>query len=134
MNRSKTILPLSFRIIFALCFYNFNIVFTIDEEMKSWKDIYYWLYSFSSPNGTEERNRLTNQQNQHTSGNYASKQYSDGILTVLNALNNPVARIQFHRMFPVSISDINFDTKLSADTIITARATFRYQSYKYLTN
>ena len=35
--------------------------------------------------------------------------------------------------YPTKVIDINFDTKLSADTIITARATFRYQSYKYLT-
>ena len=115
-----------------IAYNNFNIVFTIDEEMKSWKDIYYWLYSFSSPNGSEERNRLTNQQTQHTSGNHASKQYSDGILTVLNALNNPVARIQFHKMFPVSISDINFDTKSSADEIITGDATFVFQSYEFI--
>jgi hypothetical protein len=111
---------------------NFNIVFTIDEALNSWKDLHNWFLSFASPNGTEERNRLTNQQNQYKTNSNAFKQYSDGILTILNALNNPVARIHFHNMFPVSLSDIQFDTKLSADDIITGDATFVFESFEFI--
>jgi len=47
----------------------------------------------------------------------------------MSALNNPLVRINFHRMFPVSLSDVQFDTQQSADTIITAEAVFRYEYF-----
>ena len=62
-----------------------------------------------------------------------NKNFSDATLTVLNALNNPVLRIEYKNCFPVSMSDIKLDTKSSADQIITCTSTFRYESYKYLT-
>lgn len=115
-----------------IAYNNFNIVFTIDEAMKSWNDLYQWILAFASPKGTDERNRLTAQQTQHTMAKGKMAQYSDGVLTVLNALNNPVARIQFYNMFPVSLSDIMFDTKQSADDIITGDATFVFESFEFL--
>ena len=33
-------------------------------------------------------------------------------------------------MFPVSLSDVQFDTTQSADTIITADAVFRYEYFE----
>jgi hypothetical protein len=47
-------------------------------------------------------------------------------------LNNPVIRVQFTNVFPVSLSDINFDTRMSADDIITADATFVYDTFKFV--
>jgi hypothetical protein len=35
-------------------------------------------------------------------------------------------------MFPSSLSDLNFDTKLSADDIITGDATFYFESYDFI--
>jgi hypothetical protein len=32
-------------------------------------------------------------------------------------------------MFPLSLSDIKFDTQLSADTIVTATASFQYEYF-----
>lgn len=103
-----------------------DITFTIDEELASWKNLYDWFITMADPDGFEGRDGSTELQK--------NKHFSDATLTILSALNNPLLRINFTNVFPLSVSDINFDTKLSADTIITARATFRYQSYKYLTS
>ena len=102
-----------------------DITFTIDEELASWKNLYDWFISIADPDGFEKRG--------YTRELQRIEHFSDATLTVLSALNNPVLRIEFSNVFPLTISDINFDTKLSADTIITCKATFRYQSYKYLT-
>lgn len=102
-----------------------NISFIIDEELQSWRNLYDWFISIADPDGFEKRK--VNQEIQ------TMKNYSDATLSVLSALNNPVMRIQFSNIFPLTMSDITFDTTVSADTIITASATFRYQSYKYLT-
>ena len=110
---------------------NFNVDFIVDEPLKTWIELYNWFRSFSSPNGEEERNRLSVIQNQ---GKPTTKPwYSDATLTILSGLNNPIIRIQYKNVFPLSISDIKFDSTQSADTILTATATFRYQSYNYLT-
>jgi hypothetical protein len=102
-----------------------DISFIIDEELQSWKNLYDWFISIADPDGFERRgyNREL-QQNKH---------FSDATLTIMSALNNPILRIDFSNVFPLTMSSIDFDTRLSADTVVTCNATFRYQSYKYLT-
>jgi hypothetical protein len=102
-----------------------DVTFTIDEELQSWKNMYDWFLTIASPDGFEGRTYVRELQR--------SEHLSDATLTVLSALNNPILRIEFTNVFPLSLSDIQFDTKSSADNIITAKATFRYQSYKHLT-
>ena len=113
-----------------MVFNNLNVTFLVDESLESWQGIYDWFRSFASPDGTDERNRKTQLQNEWKKQD--KKQYSDATLTVLNNLNNPVIRVQFVNLFPVSLSDINFDTKQSADDIITADVTFVYDQFKFI--
>ena len=102
-----------------------DITFMVDEELQSWKDMYNWFTSIADPDGFEGRDHPRElQQNKHL---------SDCTLTILSALNNPVLRIQFTNCFPITMEGIQFDTKRDANDIVTCRATFRYQSYKYLT-
>jgi len=104
----------------------FNVTFMVDEQAQSWIELYKWMLAIASPKSLADR-ALNNQlQNTFTA---TDSYYSDSNLTVMSALNNPLISIKFHRMFPVSLSDIQFDTKESADTIITANATFRYEYF-----
>jgi hypothetical protein len=91
--------------------------------------MYNWFRSFSSPDGTEERNRLTEIQNAYKT--VPKPWYSDATLTILNNLNNPTVRVRFTNMFPVSLSDLNFDTKMSADDIVTADVNFVYEQFTF---
>lgn len=102
-----------------------DVSFIVDEELQSWKDMYNWFTSMADPDGFEGRD--------HPRELQKNKHLSDCTLTVLSALNNPVLRIQFTNCFPISMDAIQFDTKSDANHILTCRATFRYQSYKYLT-
>ena len=111
---------------------NFNMTFLVNEDVQSWIDLHDWFRSFASPDGTDERNLKTALQNQYNNMASDKQQYSDATLTVLSALNNPIVRVEFSNMFPVSLSDIIFDTKQSADDIITADATFVYDQFKFI--
>ena len=102
-----------------------DIEFTIDEELESWKNLYKWFLTIADPDGFEKRTYVKELQR--------TEYLSDATLTVLSALNNPVLRINFRNCFPLSLSEIRFDTKLSSDTIVTCSASFRYESYNYLT-
>lgn len=106
-----------------------NIDFTVDEKLDSWQQLHAWFRSIASPESFDERKRLTSQQNQYH--NNKLNQYSDATLTVLNNLNNPVLRVKFTNVFPVSLSDINFDTKMTADDIIYSTATFVFDYHTF---
>ena len=108
----------------------FNIKFMVDAKVESWKSIHEWFMSIGSPHGTEERNFKTMLQNQFKQTNFP--QYSDAVLTVMSNLNNPALRVHLVGLFPVSLSDIQFDTTLSADNIITADATFSVKYFDFL--
>lgn len=112
-----------------LYYNNFNITFTVDEPLLTWQEMYNWFRSFASPDGTDERTRLTQVQNGYK--NQPKPWYSDATLTILNNLNNPTIRIRFTNMFPVSLSDLEFDTKMSADDIVTADVAFVYEQFTF---
>jgi hypothetical protein len=106
------------------------LTFTVDEVLQSWRDIHSWFRSIASPSGTDERNTLAAQQSNRTTG---PKAYSDATLTVLSSLNNPILRVHYYNCFPISLSDIQFDTKNSADDIITADGVFMFDYFDFET-
>ena len=110
-----------------LLYNEFDVTFMVDEELKSWNELYKWLLAIGSPKSIDERKRLNELQNTFTA---QKSYYADASLTIMSALNNPLLRVNFLRMFPISISDIVFDTKKSADTIITASAKFQYEYFE----
>jgi hypothetical protein len=44
--------------------------------------------------------------------------------------NNPKLRIKMLNLFPISLSDLEFDTTLSAEEHISATASFRYDLFE----
>jgi len=109
----------------------FSIRFNVDEKLDSWQALHAWFRAIASPEGFDERNRLTAQQN--IQKQYQGlKSYSDATLTVLSALNNPILRIQYINVFPITLSDIIFDTTQSADNIIQADAVFVFDYFNFL--
>lgn len=102
------------------------INFVVDSEMQSWKDMYDWFTTIAAPEGFEGRDPESIQSSK------TNHHYTDAILTVFSSLNNPIIRIEYKHVYPITMGDIEFDTKASADTIITCKASFRYQSYRYL--
>ena len=105
-----------------------NIHFLVDSKLESWRELHTWFRSIASPESYAERKTLSQLQNQFNTKKSTS--YSDATLTVLSALNNPIVKVQFYNVFPLSLSDIQFDTMSSADTIPTAEASFMYDYYE----
>lgn len=107
----------------------FNIHFLVDEKLEGWKELHAWFRSIASPQSYEERKRLTDAQNQYS--NSKLKNYSDATLTVLSSLNNPILRVKFYNMFPITLSDIIFDSAQSADDIVSADAVFMFDYFDF---
>ena len=108
----------------------FDMKFLVDEDLKGWREIHDWFRAIAAPTSFEERNYMTGRDGKKIGKTLLN--YSDITLTVLNALNNPVVRIQFINAFPTSLSDIEFDTSASADDILTASTSFTYEYFNIL--
>ena len=112
-----------------LTYNNLNIDFSLDESAQGFQEMLNWFNSIASPEGTEVRKSLNALEN---TTKIKPSYFSDGILTLLSNLNNPLLRVQFYNMFPISMSDVNLDTKSSADDIITVSASFVIERYKFI--
>jgi hypothetical protein len=83
--------------------------------------------SIASPLSLKQRKDLRTNLSKRTT----DPLYSDITLTILSNLNNPITRVHFTDAFPISLTDVKFDTKTSADTIITSTATFNYDYFTF---
>ena len=104
-------------------------IFLVDEKLASWQELHSWFRSIASPESYEERKRLTSIQNAYKSQKLTS--YSDATLTILSALNNPILRVRFINMFPITLSDVIVDSSQSADDIISADAVFMFDYFNF---
>ena len=88
-----------------------------------------WFRSIASPEGFNERKTLSRMQNQFNMKTGTS--YSDATLTVMSSLNNPILRVKFFNCFPITLSDIIFDSAQSADDIISADGVFMFDYFNF---
>lgn len=105
-----------------------NVHFLVDSKMTNWQELHAWFRSIASPESFSERKRLTQLQNQYS---FKKNSYSDATLTVLSPLNNPILRVRFYNCFPITLSDIIFDSSQSADDIISADGVFIYDYFDF---
>lgn len=99
-----------------------TITFPVDEEMRNYREIADWIIGLGFPKEF---------------GQYADLHDSfDGIwsdvgLIILDADQNPLHVVKFIDAFPVSITDISFDSK-GEDTIIPmVTATFKFSYWQF---
>jgi hypothetical protein len=98
-----------------LTYGTFEINFLVNEDLSAWTTIYNWMIDLSSVESTYTKRREGRKQ---------------AILTVMSNQNNPKIRVKMMNLYPISISDLEFDTTLSAEEHITATASFRYDWFE----
>jgi len=96
----------------------FTVRFMVNEDLSSWLDIHNWIRGMADP--------VTFPQLSTT------EKYTDGTLLIYSNLNNPKFKVEFKNMFPHTLSELEFSTKNSADDIMTASVTFRYDYYDFV--
>jgi hypothetical protein len=94
-----------------LTYNTFDISFLVNEDVTAWTQIYKWMVDLSSVETTYKQRKENKKQ---------------AILTVMSNMNNPKMRIKFANPFPTSLTDLEFDTTLSAEEHMVASASFRY--------
>lgn len=106
----------------TLSYDDFSINAIIDEDMRVWEETYNWIKALTRPTSYQEyiKNR--------TNG---GEPYQDAILTINTNANIPNLRIKFTNCHPVSLGAVAFNVSETAETILTADITFRYDYFTF---
>ena len=104
-----------------LVYGDLDIEFFIDENLENYLQIERWMRSLGYPESLAETVSLNPQKDSLLDG-----ARSDGTLLVYNSSFNPIAKILFKDMFPVSLTPVPFTADVTDINYITATATFKY--------
>ena len=59
--------------------------------------------------------------------------FSDAYLMILSNKNNPIVQVDFHDLYPVALSGLEFNNEATDVQYLTATAQFSYQIYEFST-
>lgn len=110
-----------------IIFEDLNIEFLLDEELQSWIGISEWMRGIAFPENFDQHINLRHQSKY--SERVEFPQYADAELVVLSSSNQPTVKVYFKDLFPISLSAIDFDIRLSSEKVMTASASFKYKRY-----
>ena len=110
-----------------LQFQDLNLRFLVDEDLENYLEIQHWLRGLGFPDSLKE---IYEWQSSNPNAPSSTLNYtSDGTLNVLSSSNTPNFKVKFLDMFPVSLSDLDFDATDSDIDYLTANVTFKYTIY-----
>lgn len=92
-----------------------QISFMVGENLKDYLEIYNWMVQLGYPDGL---------------GQYRSKAI-DGSVLILNNSMKPIVNVRFTDLFPISLSDLSFDSTLSEIQYATATVSFRFTRFYF---
>lgn len=93
---------------------DFTVSFIIDEQLTNYKSIHNWIRA----NGASEEHMPT-----------LDPQYSGGRLMILTSHFNVNHIIDFENLFPVSLTQLDFDATATDVDYITATVTFKFTNF-----
>ena len=98
------------------CVRGFSVRFIVDEDLKN----YYSIHSWMRDNGNaDEMARTTSE----------TDIYTNGQLHIVTSQYNPAFIIDFRDLFPVSLTNLQFDATITDVEYITAEVTFKHQQF-----
>ena len=112
-----------------LSFDPFMVTFLVDEDMKTYLEIYDWLRQLTFPTKYSEFGELDTDS---TTAFYDGPDKSDATLMVLTNASNPNIQFFFHDVFPTSLTEIQFNSAIDSPDAVTATATFEYTNYEVI--
>ena len=113
-------------------FEDLTLRFLVDEDLQNYQEIQNWMRGLGFPESLQEIYDLQNQTQGTTKllgQNSTMNIYSDGTLTILDAMQNDNFKVKFSDLFPFSLSTIQFDATMADTEYFTAEVAFKYLNY-----
>lgn len=112
-----------------LQFGELSATFKVDEEMRTYTDIYDWMIGLGYPDNFDQYKAVA--PTGAPAADPASKgNYSDATLTVLSSASNPIVSVYFYDIFPISLSPLQFDSRLSSVEYLECTVGFAYKRFE----
>ena len=128
----------------VLSYSDLTITFIVDEYLENYQSLHAWMTGYGFPSNREEfrtfRDVTSNTPAKTPAtpsvdmlGNATPDKamYSDAFLMILTNKNNPILNVNFHNLFPISLSGLDYTQGATDVEYITCEATFQYQIYKF---
>ena len=104
------------------------VTFIVDEDLTNWLEIFNWMIAITAPKNFEQyKNRKESNENLRI--DHGDLITSAELITLTNN-KNPNMQIIFDDVFPISLSEIQFDVTHTENTTITATVVFKYTTYR----
>jgi hypothetical protein len=112
-----------------------SIRFKVDEDLRNYFEIQKWLEGLGHPDSLGQTRALSkNINNLQMAGTrqvgYYTTFLSDATLSILTSNKNVNKNIFFLDCFPVSLTELNFDSTITTVEYLEATVTFRYRKYE----
>jgi Tfp pilus assembly ATPase PilU len=114
-------------------FEDLTLRFLVDENLQNYQEIQNWIRGLGFPESLQEIYDLQNEDvgtTLRTNNQSPMNLYSDGTLTILDAMQIENFKVKFQDLFPYSLSTIQFDATLADTEYFTAEVSFKYLNYK----
>lgn len=108
-----------------LDFGELNVTFKIDEDLINYKEIFNWMKGIGFPDNFDQYAAIANKPKYTGEG-----VQSDISLLVLSSAMNPTHEFLFYDCFPVSLSDLTFDSTSTDVGYLTATVTFANRRFE----
>lgn len=92
-----------------------TVNFMVGEDMKDYMEIFNWMVGLGYPDGL---------------GTYTRK-FIDGSVLILNSNQRVLKNVRFTDMYPISLSELTFDSTLAEIQYATATASFRFSRFYF---
>ena len=100
----------------GVSFGDFTVRFIVDEDLKN----YYSIHSWMRDNGNADQMARSTPEKDI---------YTDGQLHIVTSQYNPAFVVEFRDLFPVSLTNLQFDATIGDVEYITANVTFKHQQF-----
>ena len=126
-------------------FENLSITFIVDEYLENYISLHNWLTGISFPKSRSQFSTFRDVTSDTPAGGSTppvdmigsaipdKAMYSDAFLMVLTNKNNPIVEVNFHNIYPISLSALDFSQAATDVEYMTASAEFAYQIYEITT-
>ena len=105
-------------------FGDLQLRFLVDEKLKNYGAIHNWIRGLGHPESGNDFNEYL------IGEDYDEKTYSDGTLFILDSNFRRKFAVKFKDLFPVTLSDLTFDSTYTDTEYFAADVTFKYTIYE----
>lgn len=103
-----------------------DVTFKVDEDLANYLELYNWLVGIGYPDNFGQRGAIEPPNVNIVSGEGV---YTDAILIITNSKMNPNFQVTFKDLYPINLSELQFDSTVTDIDYLTCTATFAYRIF-----